>query len=76
MKEKEVIKDSSIQLTIDFDADTINCISEKNCITFNNQMYLYKRQAIVINIYDCKKKVEEKKSKKIIEYIINNAKRF
>jgi len=39
-------------------------------------MYLYKRQAIVINIYDCKKKVEEKKSKKIIEYIINNAKRF
>lgn len=77
MEKKEVIKTSAMQLTIDFGSDTINCTSEENFITLDEKMTIsQEKQAVVINIKDCKKIVDKKKSNKIIEYIINNAKRF
>ena len=66
-----------MQLKIDFGSDTINCTSEENFITLNEKTTIsQKKQTVVINIKDCKRIVDEKKSNKIIEYIINNAKRF
>lgn len=76
MKEKKVIKQRSIQLSIDFPSD-VKCISEDNFITKNNYTNtITYNKTIVIDIRDCKKIIEENRSKKAIEYILNNAKRF
>lgn len=73
-KSIKIIK--SNQLTINFQSDEKSDVQEKKPIILDSLSKKSEYNSIVINLSDYSKSFEDKKNKEIINYILNNAKRF
>lgn len=77
MEDKIVIKNSSNQLSFDFEEKAFCNPTEQNLVAENKNLSVAPiKQTIVVDINDYQKITQERNSKQIIEYIIKNSKRF
>lgn len=77
MKNKKIITEKAKQLKIDFESKNFDVVSNLKYFSFDQKICdANSSHSIIISINDCIQDIKEKKNKQIVDYIINNAKRF